>query len=255
VNVITYVQQSNTTACRSLHGTSAIFLPNIHCSHVRPNSHVCKDACTAQCSNCDPNAQCVATYPTIESVVYQCQCKNGYVGNGTSCTAKQCVNDNCPAMDGTFECSTGLCKCTETFTHEPQPNQNNLCYCPTDSGSEIFYNNSVPICVPKGRCINKQYQCTTQSYNHVKCVKLDNDFTLFGACLCNYGFNGGWEFPCSCPSGKRIVWSEILDGQVCLSPDECTANRQCPKNSVCVIPSGTPIGHCSSRKRSIRNYD
>lgn len=242
-NPCPYSQRSNTQDCRRLHAFSSLFLPNIHCSHVKPASMVCTDSCLPACANCDPNAKCVASYPTINvpSPVYQCQCNNGYVGNGTHCSPKSCSYGNCPALYGSYDCSTGLCMCTETFTRNPTGSS--ICTCP--SPSQVFYNNSKPVCVPQGRCLNAQWQCNGQSYTQVKCLPVNNTFSLFNACVCNYGFNGGWEYPCSCSAGRRVVWSDALNGDVCLSSTECTANWHCTSNR-CSIQSGQQIGTCVS---------
>jgi hypothetical protein len=247
-NPCPYPQRSNTRDCRRLHAFSSLFLPNVHCSHVKPASMVCTDSCLPSCSNCDPNAKCVPEFPVINvpNPVYKCQCNNGYVGNGTVCTPKNCSFGNCPALFGSYECSTGLCMCTESFTQNPTGSS--ICTCP--SPSQIFYNNSKPVCVPQGRCIDAQWQCNGQSYTQVKCVSVNNTFSLFNACVCNYGFNGGWEYPCSCPVGRRIVWSNTLNGDVCLNSTECTANWHCSTNR-CSISPGQQVGTCVPSKRNL----
>jgi len=220
------------------------------CSHVKPvNNMVCVDSCFPACNNCHENAECVASYPNIPadfSPVYGCQCKNGYVGNGTVCTAKNCEYGNCPAKWGSFDCSgDNLCKCTESFTPKPFGFGNNdLCNCP--EGSQIFYHESKPICVPLGRCIDEQWQCNVQKYNQVKCSSFGNNtFSTFKHCLCNYGFTGGWEYPCACAAGNRIVWSDAHHGEICLPPTGCTTNWHCSgSKQQCVIPSGQLVGTC-----------
>lgn len=243
-NPCPYSQRSNTAACRALHGFSSFFLPNIHCSHVKPISMACKDSCLPACANCDTNARCVPTFPVItNNPVYVCQCNNGYVGNGTNCVAKTCLYGNCPALYGSYDCTSGRCACTETFTPVPTiaNNSNNLCSC--SAPSKIVYNNSKPICVPQGRCIKNQWECNLQTYTRVKCLPQDNTFTLFGACICNYGFLGGWEYPCTCPANKRVVWSASLDGDACLSSNECTVNWHCQTNNCAIVP-GQKVGIC-----------
>jgi len=245
-----YAQRSNTDDCRNLHGISAFVLPSLHCAHVRPNSAVCVDTCLPSCSNCHQNAECVASHPGIPTnftVVYECQCKKGYIGNGTFCEPLSCDNhDKCPGLYGSYECSTGLCKCTETFNHQPEGfGTKNLCICPNDG--QIVYNNSgIPFCVPVGKCLQNQWECNLQSYQQVKCATFGiNTFTLFKDCLCNYGFSGGWEYPCHCDSSKKIVYSSYHNGQVCLSTQECTENYHCTSSNTCHFQSGNPIGTCS----------
>jgi hypothetical protein len=251
-NPCPYPQRSNTTICRTLHGFSALLNPAVHCAHVRPVSMVCVDTCLPACSNCDPNAKCVATYPnfpTIITPVYQCQCNNGYIGNGATCTALMCNYGNCPAPYGYYNCSTGLCMCADTFTAQPalMGVNNSLCVCPTTiSGpGQIVWENGLPICVPAGRCLTKTWQCINQAEEDVKCLPQNNTFTQFGGCVCNPGFTGGWEFPCNCAPGNTVSWSNVINGNVCLAPGQCIANYQCPRGKTCVISPGQPIGICS----------
>jgi hypothetical protein len=244
-----YGTRSNTSVCRITHGVGAFLLPDVHCSHVKRDSEVCRETCLPACSNCHADAECEAIFPDIPdsfSPVYVCKCKNGYVGNGTSCTPKTCQHGNCPALFGSYDCSiNGLCLCTETFTSQPSSFGNNqLCACP--EGSRIVYNNSKPVCVPNGRCVQSQWECSnTQAYNQVKCSSYGNNtFTLFKVCLCNYGFTGGWEYPCQCNSLKRVVWSNVFNGEVCLSNSECTVNWHCNYPQNCVFSGGNSVGTC-----------
>lgn len=242
-----FAQRSNTSDCRTLHGISAFLLPEVHCAHVKANSMVCTDSCLPACNNCDVNAKCVAAYPSIPlnfTPVYSCKCNNGYVGNGTSCTPKTCNYGNCPALHGSYECSTGLCMCTETFTHNPVGfGTNNLCTC---SEGRIIQNNSKPVCVPPGRCLKDQWECTDQVYNRIKCDSYGyNTFTLFKSCLCNYGFSGNFQYPCVCDPSKRIVWSNVFNGEVCLASNECTIDWHCTYPKHCTFVPGQQIGKCN----------
>lgn len=243
-----FSQRSNTLNCRLAHGQTSFFGPDIHCAHVKPNSSVCVDTCLSTCSNCDSNAECVATFPTLPASftpVYQCKCKNGYVGNGTSCVAKTCSYGNCPALYGSYECSTGSCKCLKSFDTNPMvtSTSNDLCKC--DAPSRVIYNGSAPVCVPEGKCIANLWECNLQSYNQVKCKSVgDNIFTDLKACQCNYGFTGGYEYPCNCASTKRVVWSDALSGEICLTTSECTADWHCSYPNTCHGASGSTIGTC-----------
>lgn len=254
-----YVDRSNTTNCRTIHMLSSFIDPSIHCAHVRPDSALCVNTCLPACDNCDINASCRATYVSIPynfTPVYACECNNGYVGNGSHCTPKACSYGNCPAAWGSYDCSgDNLCKCTETFTPNPTDTTgSNLCTCPAPS--QLFWNGDILECVPKGRCLNgQQWQCTSQSYNDVKCTTYGNNtFTLFNDCLCNYGFLGGWEYPCSCPSPKRSFYSNSYSGNICLQPWECQFSWQCGYPLTCHVPTGQQIGSCvNSKKRFITN--
>jgi len=251
-----FPQQSNTKQCRQLHGTASYLLPNVHCQHTRPNNSVtCQDSCLATCSNCHPNASCVATFdlPNSFAATYMCECKNGYTGNGTSCTPLACsASSQCPSQKQSYTCSSSnLCTCTDTFVHNPtSPYDHGYCTCP--DGTNQFKNGtdpeSPPVCVPIGRCISddKRHMCQNQRHNQVKCLPYgQNTLRSFLSCLCNFGFQGGWEYPCSCPFPKTTKHSNAYDGEVCLSPGECTDDNHCHGNSNCVITPGQQSGTCS----------
>jgi hypothetical protein len=242
-----YVQRSNTTTCRALHAFSSFFLPNVHCAHVRPNSAVCLESCLPNCSSCDPNAKCLdlATPPISFGPTYGCVCNNGYTGNGTHCTSLACSYGNCPAQYGSYSCATGQCICESSFTPNPAGiSSNNYCNCP--SPSQVFWVNDMPICLPQGRCINDTYRyMCSQPQSDIKCVPVANAFDPLGGCVCNYGFSGGWEYPCSCLSPDRTLWSASFDGFVCLNTTECTTNYpDCTYPQTCHIPSGELVGAC-----------
>lgn len=257
-----YPQLDNTNACRARHALTSFFLPSYHCSHVKKVSPVCLSQCLPSCANCHADATCVATYPNFPNTqaslkpVYVCKCKNGFFGNGTSCAPVQCSNNGCPSSPGSATCVNGQCKCGASFTHQPALplSERDLCGCP--ESSETHRINSELICIPKGRCIDdaSRHVCREQRQNQVKCVAVNNTFNAFAACRCNYGFNGGWEYPCTCAADRRIVWSVELDGQVCLGQNECTADRpHCSSTQVCKIQSGQKIGLCgaTTAKRSL----
>ena len=250
-----YTQRSNTTACRQLHAFSSFFLPSVHCSHVRPNSAVCRPQCLPQCSNCDVNAKCVATYPNIPQTpdsfkpVYVCQCKNGYIGNGQNCTPILCSSKGrCPAPAGTYSCSAAdnRCECGSTFTAQPAllGADDSLCACPAPS--TVYWYNKEPVCVTQGHCLSDtaRYMCNLQEYNQVKCLPQKNSFDTDSLCMCNYGFVGGIEYPCSCASGRRQVWSTVMKGDVCLNTTECTENWHCVSPQVCTGVSSDTVGRC-----------
>jgi len=245
-----FTLQSNTTGCRQLHAFSSFFLPNIHCSHVKPLSPVCRAQCLPQCSNCDANAKCIASFPNVPTsfgVVYSCKCNNGYIGNGTTCTPLACSNKgNCPASAGSYSCANpgNLCKCLDSFTSQPSLMgvDNSLCICPL--GSTVFWVNKVPVCLPEGRCLDdsKRYMCNIQNYNQIKCLAQNNSFNTLSLCTCNYGYNGGKEYPCVC--NGRQEWSNKMAGQICINATECTENWHCSNGKVCVGATALTIGAC-----------
>jgi hypothetical protein len=253
-NLCPYRDRSNTTNCRGLHAIAAFLRPDIHCSHTNGyTSMTCKDSCMPACSNCHQNAKCVALHtgiPNNFTTVYKCQCKQGFVGNGTYCEPKLCSYNQCPALPGSYECLTdGLCRCTETFTDQPENfGKNNLCIC---SNGQIVTNNSLPVCVPIGKCINHAWECQVQivigQINQVQCKHYGvNTFDLFKDCVCNFGFSGGFEYPCVCDSNnRRILWSNRFNSELCLSNIECTDNYHCVYPQTCHISSGQQIGQCN----------
>jgi hypothetical protein len=262
-SVCPYPDRSNTTSCRGLHAFGALFLPSVHCAHVKRDSVVCKEQCLPACANCDPKATCVPTFPNFPytpasfNAVYKCQCPNGYVGDGLTCAPQPCSSGSiCPSRFGTYTCSntTGnLCQCNPSWTPQPSvPTSNNsLCVCPAPSVA--YWYNSSYICLTQGRCISDtaRYMCS-QPNNVVKCVLQQNDFNPLGLCQCNYGYNGGIEYPCTCATGRRQIWSDALDGKVCLNATECTEQDDCGRSQTCVIPTGSQIGVCvAGRKRDM----
>lgn len=256
-----YVQRSNTTACRQLHAFSSFFLPSVHCSHVKPNSAVCKAQCLPQCDSCDVNARCVATYPNIPQTpasfipVYTCQCNNGYVGNGKNCTPILCNSGGqCPSSSGSYSCSSpgNRCTCEASFTAQPAllGANNSLCVCPPPA--TIYWSHGKPVCVTQGHCLSdtERYMCNLQQYNQVKCLAQNNAFDTDSLCKCNYGYVGGVEYPCSCASERRQVWSSVMAGNVCLNATECTEKWHCPWPQECIGATASAVGRCATvRKR------
>jgi hypothetical protein len=236
--------RSDTNYCRSLHAVSSFIRPDIHCQHTGKSSVTCVDSCLSTCNNCDPNAKCVATFPTLFTPIYKCQCNDGYKGNGTVCIPEKCdKHGHCNIDPGKYVCSAGLCKCTDTFTWNPlYKKKNDKCLC-EDEGN-IWLNGTSKMCVPLGRCLEDKH-CINQKQNTVKCLSVGyNTFTSWGGCLCNYGYEGGWESDCVCPDPKREVYSNVTKGKVCLSATECVSNRNCKPRQHCSLTHGNPIGTC-----------
>jgi hypothetical protein len=247
-----FSRRSNTSLCRLLHAISAFFRPDIHCQHAGKMSTPCRNTCLPGCAGCGANAECVAKFPTLYTPVYGCQCKKGYKGDGKICVPATCVNGiSNYARYGTYTCQNNLTMCTDSFTWDSIPGDYShgvkgkdpgSCYC--ESPSSVYYDGSTPYCIPQGRCL-KQYQCKNQDYNTVKCKAYGfNPITPWLNCLCNYGYVGGWEYPCTCESPRRVVWSDKLDGNVCLLPTECTADYHCTYPQRCDSSNST-VGVCA----------
>eukprot|EP01127_Copromyxa_protea_P009418 TRINITY_DN2224_c0_g1_i2.p1 TRINITY_DN2224_c0_g1~~TRINITY_DN2224_c0_g1_i2.p1 ORF type:complete len:490 (-),score=69.40 TRINITY_DN2224_c0_g1_i2:54-1367(-) len=247
-NKCPFPMRSKTMTCQILHATSALLLPSVHCQHVSPASDKCQDTCMPACANCHENAKCIAIVESVETFLpeYKCQCLPGYMGDGENCEPATCQGSIFEgALYGSYNCSTGKAICEESFTHNPE-DPNNLCICP--DGGTIRYQHGKPVCVAKGRCLEEKWECS-QAYENVQCVPVNNTFGKHKECRCNYGFNGGRLHDCSCPAPKSIQWSSSLERNVCLSPDECTANWHCGHPRVCVVDPSTQIGTCRAPQK------
>jgi len=54
----------------------------------------------------------------------------------------------------------------------------------------------------------------------------------------------GGPSTCVCPTEKKVVWSSIHDGSICLARNECTSASHCQWGRHCSIPTGKQIGTC-----------
>lgn len=226
--------RSNTAACRTTHSWAAFIRPDIHCSHVSPSNPVCEDGCFPACDGCDANAGCAAVFPTLFEPVYECQCKNGYRGDGKTCRPVTC-NRRWPCRGQHTTCENSTCVCKETFTWNATTGK---CEC---LGGSVWGSK----CVPTGRCTEKR-QCNLQRGNTVSCSEYGfNPLTEWKHCLCNYGYEGGWEYPCVCPSGRREATTSYPSKHVCLAPNECTREHHCKRHQTCRLRSdNSGVGDC-----------
>lgn len=238
--------KSNTTACRLLHMISAIGLPDFHCPHVRPyDSMVCRDQCLPACDGCSPNAHCLTEFPDRSTTVHKCECNEGYTGDGYNCTANPCATrTDCNDNPNQVVCDAGLCKCRPSFTWISTNTDGDVCQC--INGRVFSDGPNGPECIPTGRCLTDDH-CRLQKPETVKCTKFEpitQYSPRFNACKCNYGYQGGWEYPCSCAAPKREV-SAGKNGKICISATECSEDYHCPRpNGRCSKPDGALIGTC-----------
>jgi len=242
-NKCPYKNTGNTIACRNVHATLALIDPAIHCAHVARVSVKCFDSCYPSCSNCNANAHCVGTPNTVDfTTSYACVCNTGYKGNGTNCVAQTCTaNYQCNAAAGTGGCVNGQCSCGSTF----QWNQvTGKCDCPLPSRAYWLGKgkNATQECIPQGSC-NERYQCT-QDWDQVKCRSVGNNVFVKYKCFCNRGFGGGIELDCECPNGRE-VWSELDEGEVCLTGLNCVHTYDCQSPKVCVGGNNVTFGVCT----------
>jgi hypothetical protein len=246
---------TNSTSCRNIHYATALANPPQsqldHCPHVQIPSPVCIDRCLISCSNCHADASCIFEPTSTGARTYYCQCNPGYTGDGVnSCVAKtcsaqyQCSNGN----DYNYvTCQNGFCGCSNTFNWNITDGS---CYQPTET-TVIYNSNGQAVALPNGRCY-QQYQCSNAGlgdYNSLSCVQFGvNAFVPYYTCLCNYGYDGGFNVPCTCASGKSVEWSSQLNANVCLLPTECTENYECVSPQICnKTVSGYPgvVGTCA----------
>ena len=260
------VESSNTTLCRIIHAITAISNPPqslvIHCPHTQVPSPVCIDKCDSVCETCNQNADCIFNVDPYGIKTYNCTCKEGYIGDGfDSCTAINCTAQyQCGEGDyynyANCNTSSNLCYCLPTFTWNPITQR-----CECQGQATVQYINSSAVCLPIGRCTEK-YQCTTAgsnsdgvqqivigNWNQLQCV--NEGFTAqipFSSCVCNYGYNGGYFIPCVCPSENTEVYSSIIQGNLCLSSNECGADYNCPWPQTCNFSGGPSygVGYCVS---------
>lgn len=243
---------SDTTLCRILHEQAAFNLPEIHCPHVAKDSTVCIDSCLPTCGNCGANAHCLGSIATNGTITYACICNDGYTGDGVTCTRDNCTAIwQCPFDSKFGVCSDGVCKCNTDQGFVWDSSQSALlagtvCDCPL--GTVLQWDHKQAYCLPKGRC-KKQSQCPQTDYNSVRCVTYgDNFLEIYDTCVCNYGYDGGFDSDCICMSPRRTV-STDAGSKICIATGECLEDRHCWYPSYngqhCTVPSGSPIGTCA----------
>src|SRR5207253_5414661 len=115
--------------CIFLHAGGSSRDPSVHCQHTNANlSHTCQSFCLPNCSGLSGNATCQATFPGFPfaglsnaKAVYAPVCKNGFLGDGFTCTPLYANNaGNCPAPQGSYTVSdSNQCLCNKDFTPRP----------------------------------------------------------------------------------------------------------------------------------------
>jgi hypothetical protein len=246
---------SDTVICRGIHAFSTLLNASVHCAHLPFDSPVCFDRCLPDCADCSANAHCVETFDEAEVIAnnldaylnYSCECDDGYVGDGETCTLKTCQADWECAVPGEAQsgipfnvCDEGVCKCRDTLKWLPQTG---ACGCRSDQF--LTWEAGVPVCLDEGKCLHR-WQCQ-QDYNDVKCrqFELPNTLSLGDFCLChpsfdNYGFNNP---ECFCQNGTK-TWSNLEQGNVCVRAGECVAGWQCQSGETCQFNGTNPVGIC-----------
>lgn len=134
----------------------------------------------------------------------------------------------------------GICRQNPSFSWNPITGR---AFCPDDS--KIYYNITTRAfeCIADHKCWNK-LQCVNQKFNTVSCNYPGNLASPLGLCECNFGYEGGYVIPCTCPDGKvekRVAWGE----RICIEPNECTKNSHCSLGETCVKNSAQDfLGQC-----------
>ncbi|SOB73976.1 EGF-like domain-containing protein [Cedratvirus lausannensis] len=236
---------ANDSVCYNFHKKSAEYLPEVHCPHVSPTSSVCRDFCLVRgCGNCHANAECILTTKPGELLSsYACKCKEGYIGDGQTCTKATCTGAwNCPTSYNFATCVNSTCGCKKAGGFLWDGSKSDVCSC--GRNEKVYYVNGEPECMPLGRC-RELWQCP-QKYNTVSCSTYGTNALLpFKTCLCNYGYdNLGFARDCQCSAPKREIWSPSKNGFVCLRPDECSEGYHCSSGKTCQKAPSSWLGTC-----------
>jgi hypothetical protein len=219
----------------------------VHAAHWAKDTYgnpKCVDRCVDVLATCHPDADPIPGN-TIDiassSLSYYCQCPIGYAGDGVNtCDPITCTKDSdCKPNRATY-CDTidGLCQPMDTFQWD---RVNGVGVCP--DGFKAWYNITTGVfdCIRNDKCWNVNH-CLQQP-SRVTCQYIGNLASPFGNCICNPGYEGGFDIECSCPSDKQE--KEVSNGfHVCLGYGECTMDEHCSSGQTCSSPEYDIIGQC-----------
>eukprot|EP00494_Astrolonche_serrata_P005009 UN05024 len=196
------------------------------------------DQCLTGIDNCDLNAECT----NLPGAKFQCECNDGYEGDGHTC------NDIDECADGTHECHINA-TCT---------NGGGSYKCGCNDG----YFGTGKVCQDTDECIEGTHNCA----NHSICFNTPGSFD----CMCKQGYEGDGttctdidecsrgldscdrehsdcvnvpgHYQCKCREG---FFGDGMDGCTehaqCQIPDNCRVNSHCvntEKSHMCVCDSG-----------------
>ena len=152
------------------------------------------DECSTGLNDCHDDAECTNT-----DGGYACECKSGFIGNGTDCTA------------------TTTTPLTPSVTPKPCPAGSTL----SDDGLT---------CVDIDECVTGDHIC----HRNARCINHEDGYT----CKCKSGFEGN-GFTCidvvPCPAGFKPA----ANVKMCVDIDECATGGYCHSEAICRNTEGS----------------
>jgi hypothetical protein len=206
-------------------------------------------------NNCHENAYC-----TNKAGSFACECKSGYEGDGTVCTAVQSCKAGFAYFKGDDKKTSGcydIDECAETHTnncHENAEctNKAGSFACECKSGYEgdgttckpgckdgfFLGGNDQDMCLDKDECMNGDHDCLWNA----DCMNTEGSFT----CACKSGYKGDGKTKCESDCEKGY-WYYPAD-QKCLDVDECMTftDNDCHPNADCTNTEGSFTCSCWS---------
>lgn len=218
-----------------------------HSKHWAKASHgntKCIDRCVDVVTTCHANADPIPGNRVLRDegkFEYFCQCPIGYKGDGvTACDPVTCTSDtDCkPSKASYCDSNDGLCKPDVSFTWNRVTGEAEC-----SEGRDAWYNISTARfdCIRADRCWDTR-ECPQQP-SRVSCQYPGNLANPVGVCQCNAGYEGGFDIPCTCPTGKTET--NVSPGfKVCLAPGECTMDGHCTGGQTCSSGNVNEVGLC-----------
>ncbi|CAJ0929764.1 unnamed protein product, partial [Ranitomeya imitator] len=195
------------------------------------------DLCSSKGLQCHKDADCMSTI----SGDYFCVCKDGYSGDGRSCTdINECGQNNggchanakCTNLPGSLSCA-----CLSGFSGDGVKQCLDIDECASNNGN----------CLYGAACLNSpgSYRCLCatgfQAVNNTSCQDVDECGTMAGACQLNAQcFNTFGSFYCECRSGFSNN-----NGLSCNDIDECLSGP-CHGQATCTNTFGSYDCRCNS---------
>ena len=188
------------------------------------------DECERNLFDCDGNAICLNNKGN-----YECNCKSGYHGDGTTCKKGDCNSMSCPVNQKCVSPTSDECECKEKFILDKSKN---VC----EDIDECVMGHD---CHPNSICANFEggYNCTCDSGyfgNGKTCQEgscTDDMCSLNEECVSPRGSN------CRCKEGF-----EVGQTGVCEDTDECFRDTDgCDGNATCTNKIGGYSCSCNTK--------